>query len=144
MEPARDAPSSYWIESTATPTFPRLEEPVAVDVAVLGAGIAGITAATLLKEAGKTVAVLESREVLRGVTGHTTAKLTSGHTLVYSAIRAIFGSDEARLYAEANEAAIQHVRSVVEARGIDCDLETAASPAAPITCTSPRGSVGGE
>ena len=122
---AREAPSSYWIESTTTPSFPRLEEPVEVDVAVLGAGIAGITAATLLKDAGKTVAVLESREVLRGVTGHTTAKLTSGHTLVYSAIRAIFGPDEARLYAEANEAAIRHVRSVVEARGIDCDLETA-------------------
>jgi glycine/D-amino acid oxidase-like deaminating enzyme/nitrite reductase/ring-hydroxylating ferredoxin subunit len=118
-------PTSYWIDSTATPRFPRLEEPVAVDVAVLGAGIAGITAATLLKEAGKTVALLDSKEVLRGVTGYTTAKLTSGHTLIYSAITSIFGPGEARLYADANEAAIAHVRRVVDERGIDCDLETA-------------------
>ena len=124
---AREAPTSYWIDSTSTPRFPRLEEPVEVDVAVLGAGIAGITVATLLKEAGKTVAVLESKEVLRGVTGYTTAKLTSGHTLIYSAIRSAFGPDEARLYAEANEAAIHHVRSVAEKRGIDCDLETTAN-----------------
>jgi glycine/D-amino acid oxidase-like deaminating enzyme/nitrite reductase/ring-hydroxylating ferredoxin subunit len=125
VAPAREAPKSYWIASTPTPSFPRLEEPVDVDVAVLGAGIAGITAATLLKQAGKTVALLESREVLRGVTGHTTAKLTSGHTLVYSAITSIFGPDEARLYAQANEAAIQYVRRVTDERGIDCDLETA-------------------
>jgi glycine/D-amino acid oxidase-like deaminating enzyme/nitrite reductase/ring-hydroxylating ferredoxin subunit len=125
MEPARDAPRSYWIESTSTPRFPRLEQPVEVDVAILGAGIAGITAATLLKEAGKTVAVVESKEVLRGVTGYTTAKLTSGHTLVYSAIGSIFGSAEARLYAQANEAAIAYVRRVTEERRIECDLETA-------------------
>jgi glycine/D-amino acid oxidase-like deaminating enzyme/nitrite reductase/ring-hydroxylating ferredoxin subunit len=123
----REVPTSYWIDSTPTPRFPRLEEPVEVDVAVLGAGIAGITVATLLKEAGKTVALLESKEVLRGVTGYTTAKLTSGHTLIYSVIRSAFGPDEARLYAEANEAAIHHVRSVAEKKGIDCDLETAAN-----------------
>ena len=122
---AHEAPTSYWIASTSTPRFPRLEEPVEVDVAVLGAGIAGITAATLLKEGGKTVALVESKEVLRGVTGYTTAKLTSGHTLAYSAITSIFGPGEARLYAQANEAAIQYVRRVAEERGIDCDLETA-------------------
>ena len=124
---AHEAPTSYWIASTSTPRFPRLEEPVEVDVAVLGAGIAGITAATLLKGAGKTVALLESKEVLRGVTGHTTAKLTSGHALAYSAISSIFGPAEARLYAQANEAAIQYVRRVAEEREIDCDLETAAN-----------------
>jgi glycine/D-amino acid oxidase-like deaminating enzyme/nitrite reductase/ring-hydroxylating ferredoxin subunit len=122
---ASAVPTSYWIESTRSPSFPRLEESVSVDVAVVGAGIAGITAATLLQEAGKTIAVVESKEVLRGVTGYTTAKLTSGHTLIYTAINSLFGPDRARLYAEANEAAIEHVRRVAAARGIECDLETA-------------------
>jgi glycine/D-amino acid oxidase-like deaminating enzyme/nitrite reductase/ring-hydroxylating ferredoxin subunit len=119
----REVPTSYWVDSTQAPAFPRLDEPIVVDVAVIGAGIAGITAATLLKEAGKTVALLESKEVLRGVTGYTTAKLTSGHNLVYSAITATFGPEAARLYAEANEAAIAHVAAVAEARKIACDLE---------------------
>jgi glycine/D-amino acid oxidase-like deaminating enzyme/nitrite reductase/ring-hydroxylating ferredoxin subunit len=118
-----DIPTSYWIDSTPAPAFPRLDEPIVVDVAVIGAGIAGITAATLLKEAGKTVALLESKEVLRGVTGYTTAKLTSGHNLIYGAIASTFGSEAARLYGEANEAAIAHVTAVAEARKIACDLE---------------------
>ena len=118
-----EVPTSYWVDSAPAPTFPRLEEPVVVDVAVIGAGITGITAATLLKEAGKTVALLESKEVLRGVTGYTTAKLTSGHNLIYAAINGTFGRRAARLYAEANEAAIVHVAAVAEARKIACDLE---------------------
>lgn len=119
----QEVPTSYWVDSTPTPAFPRLDEPVVVDAAVVGAGIAGITAATLLKEAGKTVALLESKEVLRGVTGYTTAKLTSGHNLIYGAITSTFGPEAARLYAEANEAAIAHVAAVAEARKIACDLE---------------------
>lgn len=50
---AREVPTSYWIDSTPTPRFPRLEESVEVDVAVLGAGIAGITVAPLLVQALK-------------------------------------------------------------------------------------------
>jgi glycine/D-amino acid oxidase-like deaminating enzyme/nitrite reductase/ring-hydroxylating ferredoxin subunit len=119
----QEVPTSYWVDSTSAPAFPRLDEPVVVDVAVIGAGITGITAATLLKEGGKTVALLESKEVLCGVTGYTTAKLTSGHNLIYAAISGTFGQRAARLYAEANEAAIVHVAAVAEARKIACDLE---------------------
>jgi glycine/D-amino acid oxidase-like deaminating enzyme len=46
---------------------------VEVDVAVVGGGLAGITTAYLLKRAGRTVAVIESRRIGGGETGHTTA-----------------------------------------------------------------------
>jgi monoamine oxidase len=45
-------PVSYWIDSTPATDYPPLDGPVEVDVAVLGAGITGLTAATLLKAAG--------------------------------------------------------------------------------------------
>ncbi|MEH1801095.1 MAG: FAD-dependent oxidoreductase [Nostoc sp.] len=70
---------SYWIDSTPTANFPSLSNNLSVDVAIVGAGIAGITAARLLKRAGKTVAVIESQQISTGVSGHTTAKVTSLH-----------------------------------------------------------------
>jgi hypothetical protein len=51
---------------------------------IVGAEIVGLTAATLLKRAGKTVAVIESREIVTAVTGHTTAEVTSLHQLIYA------------------------------------------------------------
>lgn len=70
---------SYWVESTPETDYPSLTGGTSVDVAVIGAGITGLTAAALLKRAGKTVAVVESKRIVRGATGYTTAKVTSGH-----------------------------------------------------------------
>lgn len=74
-------PVSYWIDSTPETNYPQLAGTVEVDVAILGAGIAGVTAALLLKREGKTVALLDSKRVVRGVTGYTTAKLTGRYSV---------------------------------------------------------------
>jgi glycine/D-amino acid oxidase-like deaminating enzyme/nitrite reductase/ring-hydroxylating ferredoxin subunit len=114
---------SYWIASTESPEFPRLEGDVSVDVAVVGAGITGITTATLLKRAGKTVALVEAKRILRGATGYTTAKLTAGHNVVYSHLERHFGAEGARLYAAANQTAVETVARMTAEERIDCDLE---------------------
>ncbi|HEX2045154.1 MAG TPA: FAD-dependent oxidoreductase [Gaiellaceae bacterium] len=116
--------TSFWIESSPATRFPVLEGDVRVDVAIVGGGLTGITAASLLKAAGKTVALVEMKRLARGATGYTTAKITSGHGLVYGHLTRKFGEDGARVYAEANEAALERIRALVEERGIDCDLET--------------------
>jgi glycine/D-amino acid oxidase-like deaminating enzyme/nitrite reductase/ring-hydroxylating ferredoxin subunit len=115
---------SFWIASTAETSYPELAGDIEVDVAVVGAGITGVTAAFLLKRAGKSVALLEMKRVARGATGYTTAKVTSGHSLVYSALEKSIGEQGARTYAEANEAGLATIRSLVEDLGIECDLET--------------------
>ncbi|HEU4942451.1 MAG TPA: FAD-dependent oxidoreductase [Gaiellaceae bacterium] len=114
---------SFWIGTTPETDYPALTDEVAVDVAVVGAGITGITAAALLKRAGKTVALLESRRIVHGATGYTTAKVTSGHGLGYTKIRRAFGEDGARTYAEANQAALERIAELVDEDGIDCDFE---------------------
>jgi glycine/D-amino acid oxidase-like deaminating enzyme/nitrite reductase/ring-hydroxylating ferredoxin subunit len=114
---------SLWIATTPSTSFPALSGDVDVDVVVVGAGITGITCALLLKRAGKSVALLEMKRVARGASGYTTAKLTSGHRLIYTALEEKFGHEGARLYAEANETAIALVESLVTEYGIDCDLE---------------------
>lgn len=115
-------PISYWIDSTPETNFPSLVNSVSVDVAIIGAGIAGITAATLLKRAGKTVAVIESKSISTGVSGHTTAKVTSLHQLIYAELIKQFGEDKARIYAQSNQAALERVAAFVQEEQIDCDF----------------------
>ncbi|MET9992933.1 FAD-dependent oxidoreductase [Streptomyces mutabilis] len=116
---------SYWLQ-TAPGGAPRpaLAEDLDVDVAVIGAGVAGISTAWELARAGRSVAVLEAGRVAAGVTGHTSAKLTALHSLVYDKLRRTRGPGGARLYARSQSEAIEHAAGIVEELGIDCDWET--------------------
>ena len=114
---------SVWIETApALPERPELEEDARADVAVIGGGIVGITTALLLAESGASVALLEADRLGRGVTGHTTAKVTSQHGLIYSRLRSRFGADGARAYGQANEAALAWMADRIERDGIECDF----------------------
>ncbi|HEU0131692.1 MAG TPA: FAD-dependent oxidoreductase [Mycobacteriales bacterium] len=115
-------PVSYWIDSTEATDFPPLPDELEVDVAVLGGGIAGLSAAAALKAAGRTVAVVEAGRILEGVTGNTTAKVTASHGRLYAYLVDKFGEERARLYADSQQAAIEQIARVVETEGVDCDL----------------------
>jgi glycine/D-amino acid oxidase-like deaminating enzyme/nitrite reductase/ring-hydroxylating ferredoxin subunit len=67
---------SYWFETAGgmIPRYSPLQSSIEVDVAILGGGITGLTAAAALKQAGQHVAVLEAEEIGAGTTG-----FTSGH-----------------------------------------------------------------
>ena len=113
---------SFWIDTTPRTDYPVMPGDVSADVAVLGGGITGLTAAVLLKRLGKRVVLIESRRIAEGVTGHTTAKVTSQHKLIYDTLIAKHGDQKARLYAEANEAAIDRIEAFVNEKSIDCDF----------------------
>jgi glycine/D-amino acid oxidase-like deaminating enzyme/nitrite reductase/ring-hydroxylating ferredoxin subunit len=117
------AATSYWMDSAPGTPFPALDADAEVDVVVIGAGIAGLCTAWELTRAGKRVAVLEAGRVAAGVTGFTTAKLTALHSLVYDRLRRTRGPEGARLYAQSQSDAVEHVASVAAELGIDCDLE---------------------
>ncbi|HTJ75826.1 MAG TPA: FAD-dependent oxidoreductase [Acidimicrobiales bacterium] len=119
---------SLWVGTTADPPrFHELHGDATADVVVVGAGIAGLTAAALLKEQGRRVVVVESGPVAAGVTGYTTAKLTTLHGLVFDDLARAFGDDGARTYADANLAGMATVADLASRHGIDCDLETRAA-----------------
>ena len=113
---------SLWVATTGTTRYPSLDTDLEVDVAVVGGGIAGLTAALALKRAGSTVAVLEAARIGTGVTGHTTGKVTSLHRLAYTELADRHGPDVAGTYGQANQAAIEHIARVVAEEGIDCDF----------------------
>jgi glycine/D-amino acid oxidase-like deaminating enzyme/nitrite reductase/ring-hydroxylating ferredoxin subunit len=113
--------SSLWVATTdlAEP-YPALTGPVEADVAVVGAGIAGLMTAVLLREAGLNVAVVEAGRVGGGVTGHSTAKVTSQHGLRYAKLARERGEAAARTYAEANQAGLAEYERLVNRYEIDC------------------------
>ena len=120
--------TSVWVDTgPEQPERPRLEASVDADVAVIGGGIVGITTALLLREAGARVVLLEANRLAHGVSGHTTAKVSSQHGLIYDRLRSEFGATSARTYGEANEAALRWMADRVEQDGIDCDFRRRAS-----------------
>lgn len=120
-------PISLWAATAGITDYPALSGDAEVDVAVIGAGIGGLTAALALKRTGRTVAVLETARVGTGVTGHTTGKVTSLHRLAYTELARSHGADTARAYGQANQGAIDHVAHVVAEEGIDCDFRRVAN-----------------
>jgi glycine/D-amino acid oxidase-like deaminating enzyme/nitrite reductase/ring-hydroxylating ferredoxin subunit len=115
---------SYWIASADGTDREPLAAETEADVAIVGGGIVGLTAALLLAESGREVVVVEADRIAAGVSGYTTAKLTAGHGLLYSQLRSIFGTDASRLYAESQLAGLAYVSELCERHAIDCDLET--------------------
>ncbi|MFH9982446.1 FAD-dependent oxidoreductase [Streptomyces sp. NPDC017179] len=119
---------SYWLE-TAPPgdPAPPPSGDIAVEVAVVGGGIAGLSTAWELVREGREVAVLEADRIAAGVTGYTTAKLTALHTLIYDHLRRTRGPEGARLYARSQTEAIRHAAGIVGELGIECEWEEAAA-----------------
>ena len=87
----QDAPSSFWMASTPGTDYPEIQQDLQVDTAIVGGGIVGITTAYLLKKQGMKVAIIEADRILQGTTGHTTAKITSQHSLIYARLKQQIG-----------------------------------------------------
>lgn len=115
---------SIWNESCSLPNRDSLKGDLVVDTIVIGAGMAGVLTAYLLQKEGKKVAVLEAAETASGVTGNTTAKITSQHNLFYNTLIQKVGQEQAKQYADANQKAIEMYRSIISENDIDCNLET--------------------
>lgn len=111
---------SHWLHTSALPSFGPLDRDLTVDVAVVGAGLAGISTAYLLKSAGVNVALVE-----RGVsgaidTGHTTAHLTMVTDEPITDLVKNFGADTTKAVWDAGRIAIDRIESHVATEAIDC------------------------
>ncbi|SDL88048.1 FAD-dependent oxidoreductase [Sediminibacillus halophilus] len=113
-------PDSYWLERSNIPQFSPLQEDIQVDAVIVGGGITGITAAYLLVKEGLKVALLEGDRLMNGTTGHTTAKITAQHNLIYDELIRHFGEEAAKHYYEANTDALEFIAETVKEHDIDC------------------------
>ena len=103
------------------PEFPPLHGNRKTDVLIVGGGLAGLLCAWRLHQAGVDYLLIEADRICGGTTGKTTAKITSQHGLLYHKIASRYGLEAARIYYDANEAALEEYSRLC-AR-IDCDFE---------------------
>lgn len=114
---------SIWSQTCHIPRRPPLPGDLETEVAVIGAGMAGILTAFLLQEAGYPVVVLESGRIGSGQTRNTTAKLTAQHGILYQKLIRTMGMEAACHYAQANQAAVRAYEAMIQAHQIDCAFE---------------------
>ena len=113
--------SSIWAQGVELPRFGPPEGDLRADVLVIGGGLAGILCAWRLAQDGVDCVLVEADRLCGGVTQNTTAKITAQHGLIYHKLTEKLGPERARLYLEANLAALEEYRGLC--REIDCDFE---------------------
>ena len=103
---------TFWTNTAKLPSFPSMTHDVRADVLVIGGGLTGLLCAYHLKRAGLDVVVAEADTIGSGVTGRTTAKITTQHGACYHTIAARYGMGTARHYYEANREALEAYRDI--------------------------------
>jgi glycine/D-amino acid oxidase-like deaminating enzyme len=121
-------PDSIWRLGTEPGhTYPTLSESIDADVAVIGAGITGLSTALHLARAGANVAVLEAEHVGFGASGRNGGQVIAGLKVDPDDFARHFpevvkGPAERRRFADFVGGSARKVGEIVEAEGIDCGL----------------------
>jgi glycine/D-amino acid oxidase-like deaminating enzyme/nitrite reductase/ring-hydroxylating ferredoxin subunit len=116
--------SSLW-KGTAPKTacLPTLQTDLKVDVAIVGAGITGLTAAMLLVQAGKRVAVLDAGKAGDGSTGNSTGNLYATVDLGLHTLEEQHGLETMRRVVESRAAAVDLIEATVARLNLDCGFQ---------------------
>jgi len=101
--------------------FPPLQGAQSCDVAVVGGGLAGLSAALDLAERGLSVTLLEARELGWGASGRNGGQAIHGLACDQETIEQQLGLDEARRVWDMSIEALQLLRERMRRHGIDCD-----------------------
>jgi glycine/D-amino acid oxidase-like deaminating enzyme len=126
---------SYWLD-TPSARIPASEGPVEgyVDVAVIGGGFTGLSAALALGKRGASVTVLDAGRIGGGASGRNGGQCNTGVAQDYAALREQLGVERAQGCYRAYAAAVDTVERLIREEQIDCDylasgkLKLAAKP----------------
>src|SRR3954468_14791777 len=113
---------SLWLEGVQR-SYPALDGDTSADVAIVGAGIAGIATAYFLAKAGVRAIVLEARGVAEAASGRNAGFLLAGVAENFVAASRRYGAANALRIWRLTERRRTIVRSLVAEHGIDCELQ---------------------
>lgn len=138
QEAQRDRP--VWEDITERPHFPVQPVPAEVDVAVVGGGLTGLSAALHLVRArpGWKVTVFETARVGAGASGRSTGIVGPGIGSGIHSLSRRYGPQVGRRMFRYSQDAVDTVVKVVTDERIDCDL----TPSSHLLCATTRGQAG--
>jgi glycine/D-amino acid oxidase-like deaminating enzyme len=113
---------NYWLTTTE---FPKLESrplPDHVDVAVIGAGYTGLSAARTLAKRGAKVAVLEAETLGWGASSRNGGMVLTGMKLGVNKLISMYGRERTQRMYAASLATIDCVEQIIREEAIDCDF----------------------
>jgi len=111
---------SLWPATRPLRRFGPLAGDRETDVAIVGGGISGLTAAVLLARGGQRVTIIERDHIGSGETGNTTSHLTEAIDARYQTLIKDFGERNARLVASSQRAAIDRIEAFTQETRVDC------------------------
>lgn len=119
----RASPLSYWLAS-APPFTGGAEGGVEgkADVAIIGGGFTGLSAALALAKRGARVVLLEAGQVVGEASGRNGGQCNNGTAHDYGALSAKFGKDVAKAWYRAHCDAVDTVERLAREEGIACDF----------------------
>lgn len=113
---------SLWNAFSDTTDFPKLQEDVVTDVAIIGGGITGISTGRLLSAQGKKVVIVEERKVGGGTSSHSTGNLYVTVDRMLTSLRRQYDQDTVKRVVAARKAALDAIEQTVSQYSLDCDF----------------------
>ena len=118
-----DFRESVWIPGTVPPSYSQLTDNIEVDVAIIGGGITGITAAWLLAKAGKKVVVLEAHRIGLGATAFSTGNLYEVVGEKIHSVKTRHDKETLENVIESRRSAIDFIEARAKSDAIDCGFQ---------------------
>src|SRR5437899_2477338 len=114
---------NYWLTTTEFPTTDSSRPvPETMDVAVIGAGFTGLSAARTLARRGARVAVLEAETIGWGASSRNGGMVLTGLKLGVNKLISKYGHERTQRMYAASLASIDCVEQIVREENIECDF----------------------
>src|SRR5213596_4404873 len=113
----------YWWDAAPRESPIEAELPKSCDVAIIGAGYAGLSAALTLARAGRSVVVFDALAPGEGASSRSGGMIGHGHRLSYSKLIERFGSEKAKALIREGMASLDFATALITDEKIDAGLQ---------------------